>query len=270
MSKSNINFREGSRSEYLAQFALSTIGFIVPVPREEDYMLTDLFVHLHREVGSGSARAAVPLGQALAVQVKSSTEPLYLDAESLRTVARSQIPWFIAVCDRAGSQLDVYQTIDRHFFRAFSGGTPVSFDERPASAEALKDSKGLHLGPPIVSVSLAALEHESLDRRREARRSFGSVMATWAVADSINIASLAESSSWVARPSRYETGNALDIEQIEAISVTGLVSAEKLAGAATMRLMGLRHAIEMGIGGSVTSETREILVREIQRISSAL
>lgn len=266
MSGAIANFREGTRSEYLAQFAFSCIGFVIPVPRQEDFMLTDLFVHLHSEIEGRGVKQLVPMGQAIAVQIKSNTEPIELTAAQLALVVKSEVPWFIAVCDRARSRLDVFSTIDRHFFYRFTESTSIRFDPRPLDTKALRESVGINVGPPIISVHLDALEDFEIERRRTARAAFRAAVRSWAISDAINIAALREGASWVLRPQGVQPGEVFDASKLVATSTTHLMDAEKLAASAILRLVGLREALSHGAAKHLNPELLARIVMETEQI----
>ena len=68
------NFHEGSRSEYLAQFAFSAFGTAIPVPHQEDSGL-DMYCTLLEQEG----RRAWPRAY-YSVQVKSTMAPWVFSA----------------------------------------------------------------------------------------------------------------------------------------------------------------------------------------------
>lgn len=87
-----LGFYQGNRSEYLAIPALSKLGFVIPIPRQEDQFGVDFIVHLARL----EANEFVPLGKCFGIQIKSSTEPLILDTEEKRKCLwDSSIPFFL-------------------------------------------------------------------------------------------------------------------------------------------------------------------------------
>lgn len=64
------NFREGSRSEYLAQYVFASFGTAVAVPHQEDFGV-DLFCSLTERIGPLSWPV-----EHFTVQVKSNFEPI--------------------------------------------------------------------------------------------------------------------------------------------------------------------------------------------------
>src|ERR1700747_468467 len=98
---------EGDRSEFLATFGLSTVGFCVPVPRQFDHFGVDLFVHLLRRV----ALNVVSSGRVISVQVKSTDELIPIDTDEKRNfLYQSSSPFFVAVADKINSRLSIYTT----------------------------------------------------------------------------------------------------------------------------------------------------------------
>ena len=67
------NFVQGSRAEFLAQFALSRFGFITAVPRQSDQFKADQFLHLAQwGTGEDGIEYLNPKGPTLAFQIKTS------------------------------------------------------------------------------------------------------------------------------------------------------------------------------------------------------
>lgn len=263
----SINWREGDRSEYLAQFAFSTVGFVAPVPRQEDRMLVDMFVHLNREEEDGQNHRLVPIGQTIAVQVKSNTKPIDLSAAEVQLIADSAIPWFIAVCDRAANRFDVFATIDRLFFRKHEGGTSITFDHKPDSVAALRASTSLCVGPPIAAVALSTLDDGDVEARRDARARFGNVLASWAKADSINISALNEGAGWVIRPQEVETNVPVAIGNFRGPVMTrNLFVPDFLGRNALLRLKGLDQALRDFPEKSIDPDLVDDLVKAAEAV----
>src|ERR1044071_2192510 len=87
----------GDRLEYLAEFALSTIGLTTPVPRQSDYFLVDCIVHPFRD----EARSLVLTGQAFGCQIKSNSDPIKIERpENLGSFFFSSLPFFICLIER--------------------------------------------------------------------------------------------------------------------------------------------------------------------------
>ena len=207
-------------------------------------MLTDLFVHLNAEAGAGSRRKAEAIGHTVAVQIKSTRKPFTLSKKELRLVARSAIPWFLAVCDKAGSSLHVYSTLDRLFYQKYDKGVRITFDQRPEDLETFKAASCLQVGPPIASVRLADLEQADVRKRRAVCDNFRKVLYSFAWWEAVSIAELRTSVSWVSRPMCVTTNQTLDGRTLKAFQVPSLVNPNGLARGATMRLMALRRVLD--------------------------
>lgn len=112
------SFREGDRSEYLANYLLSGLGLVTAVPRQEDIGF-DFYCQLaNEETGNLS------FGFPFVIQVKSSGEEkiVYGDsdlskwkAESLSWLFRLEIPLLIGVIHKKEMRLDIYNTSALNF-----------------------------------------------------------------------------------------------------------------------------------------------------------
>jgi hypothetical protein len=101
-------FHEGSRSEYLAQYAFASWGTAVVIPQQEDHGL-DLHCTLMERVG-GRFLAKSPY----TVQVKSEMKPVVFEGkEAVRWVIEHPLPLFLCVVDKASGRLSIYHTLAR-------------------------------------------------------------------------------------------------------------------------------------------------------------
>src|SRR5262245_29570867 len=90
------SFRKGDRSEILAMYGLTSVAFVNPVPRTEDFGIVDLRCVLARETGG----ASYPESE-FYVQVKSDRRPLHLDRRALAWVANHMShPLMICIADK--------------------------------------------------------------------------------------------------------------------------------------------------------------------------
>lgn len=102
---------EGSRSEYLAQFAFSAFGTAVAIPHQEDAGI-DLFCHFVERVGR-HARSRFPY----TVQVKSGMDPWVFEGEeAIRWLVDYPLPLFLCVVDKADGRLRTYHTAPRFYY----------------------------------------------------------------------------------------------------------------------------------------------------------
>jgi hypothetical protein len=108
-------FHEGSRSEYLAQYAFGSWGTAVAIPHQEDHGI-DLTCTLMERVGNRYL-AKSPY----TVQVKSSMETVIFDGkDAVRWLIEHPLPLFLCVVDKPCARLSVYHTLPR--FHAWSLG----------------------------------------------------------------------------------------------------------------------------------------------------
>ncbi len=152
------NFHEGSRSETIADYLLSSWGTVTPVRRQDDHGL-DLYCTLTERIGQ---RALVT--DYYSVQVKSTLDPLVLStAESVRWIVENPNPLFLAVVNKSKGELLLYQTLTR--FLIAIQQVPSSLKLTPADAteghcpSGLDDLENMSLSVPILRFSLA----DSLD-----------------------------------------------------------------------------------------------------------
>src|SRR5262249_7829120 len=104
-------WHEGSRSEYLAQFAFASWGTVAAVPHHEDFGI-DLHCTLMERVGS-LYLAKSPY----TVQVKSNPDPLLFEAHALQWLIEHPLPFFLCIVDKNSARLSVYHTLPRFFAR---------------------------------------------------------------------------------------------------------------------------------------------------------
>jgi hypothetical protein len=98
------SFRSGDRSEYFAAFGLSRVAFIDPVPRQEDFGVLDFVCVLAAEDGNH-----VYPESAFYVQVKSNTDPITLDRDTIRWITyHMDQPLLICVVDKQSTLMTLY------------------------------------------------------------------------------------------------------------------------------------------------------------------
>jgi hypothetical protein len=149
-------FHEGSRSEYLAQYAFASWGTAVVIPQQEDHGL-DLHCTLMEKVGRRFL-AKCPY----TVQVKSELKPVLFEGkEAVRWVIEHPLPLFLCIVDKASARLSVYHTLVR--FHAWSlGQWPDRLAMIPDSVIPSKEGKciswpgsyELSLDQPILDFSV--------------------------------------------------------------------------------------------------------------------
>lgn len=112
------NFREGDRSEYLANYLLSGLGLVTAVPRQEDIGF-DFYCQLANEETDN-----LSFGFPFIIQVKSSgtesitygnSDPSKWKVENLSWLFRLEIPLLVGVIHKKEMRLDVYNTSPLNF-----------------------------------------------------------------------------------------------------------------------------------------------------------
>jgi hypothetical protein len=156
-------FHEGSRSEYLAQYAFASWGTTVVIPQQEDHGL-DLHCTLMQQVG-GRLLANYPY----TVQVKSQMKPVVFEGkEAVRWVIEHPLPLFLCIVDKASARISVYHTLAR--FHAWSlGKWPDRLSMIPEPATPGKKGRcaqwpgcyDLSLDQPILDFSINEMLDES-------------------------------------------------------------------------------------------------------------
>lgn len=145
----SFNFREGDRSEYLANYLLSGLGLVTAVPRQEDIGF-DFYCQLaDQEEGN------LTFGFPFIVQVKSEGIKSigYGDEKAdkwkegnIQWLFRLEIPFFVGIVCKQAMRLDIYNTSPLNF---------IFFENpRPSRIEfKLRETQGdEEIGPPVREV----------------------------------------------------------------------------------------------------------------------
>ena len=104
------NLHEGSRSEYLANYAFASFGTAIAVPHQEDSGI-DLYCTLAERIG----QRLWPRSH-YTVQVKSTAAPWVFDGdEAVRWLVEHPLPLFLCVVDKSSLRLRVYHTAPRFY-----------------------------------------------------------------------------------------------------------------------------------------------------------
>jgi len=178
-------FRQGDRAEYLAQYILSAIAITVPVPRQED-VGTDFHCSLLERDGD-NLRPSLPFN----IQIKShgknvlkkgfrfggSTEKGAPKPHEIKQLCQTDTPFLVGLVRLKKQTLDLFTTVTRYFILnnwPVEGKTqspqivalmPYSPPgETEINAGVFDDNEKLwtlHLGQPIVSISIAASENQN-------------------------------------------------------------------------------------------------------------
>ncbi|EOQ90375.1 hypothetical protein LEP1GSC202_0355 [Leptospira yanagawae serovar Saopaulo str. Sao Paulo = ATCC 700523] len=119
----NHNFREGDRSEYLANYLLSGLGLVTPVPRPEDIGI-DFFCNI-----SDQENGLLSFGYPYVIQIKSSsTKDILIGSneidkwkkEGIDWLFKQELPLFIGIVDKKNIKIDIYNTSTLSFIHRFS------------------------------------------------------------------------------------------------------------------------------------------------------
>lgn len=180
------NFHQGTRAEYLAQFALSRVGLVVPVPRTSDHFLVDMFLHL----GVPDARCEFQItGPTLALQVKSSRKPVTLKGRQVQLFTRElDFPVFFVIVDSPRDRLEIYGTAERLCHAHFNWSSlTVHFEKQPAGFKNSKPTgkARLYLGQPVYRTTIAALD--SIAKSNATATRLHRVLQEWSRLDLYNL-----------------------------------------------------------------------------------
>lgn len=186
-------FRQGDRSEYLAQYLLSALGIASPILRQEDIGY-DFFCAAATERASG----LTVFGPAFGAQIKSASLPkVSLGGLNDRGVWRRHevdwvdaldLPLLLGVVDKQSQSMSLFSTSAiRLAFAQAKGGLPAKLELVPRVNGAPGDvgwpkmtslgsqptgSDGqcheVDLGPPLLSVDIKSLDDQSLRRASQA------------------------------------------------------------------------------------------------------
>ena len=200
------NFHEGSRSEYLAQYALSALGMAALLPRQEDVGI-DLQCALGQRIGQ-----RLSISHYYLAQVKSTENfDVYEGVESVKWLCAHRYPLiFVHVKKRTGD-IAIYQTaelvqlirVNAQRITLQPGGSVPKFLARHGS---LKDVV-LSLGPPILAFTVADIGDD--EWRTRARQ----IMRFWIELDQANIDKRVRGMVSFEFPSAYQT-NELPVGKI--------------------------------------------------------
>lgn len=182
------NFRRGTRAEYLARFALSKVGFMAPVPREEDRFGTDLFLHLCKIENRDGRVVHVPVGPTLAFQVKSNRDDILLEGDNLRSFFDYRMPFFVAYVDVPNDRLEIYSACRRFahsWYRDFATTLSLKFVTPDPEERNEPSSKNhlLYLYGPIASRKISEFEG---DEGNTVVANLLDVLQSWSLLDVVN------------------------------------------------------------------------------------
>ena len=201
------NLREGSRSEYLAQFVFSSFGTAIPVPHQEDSGI-DMYCTLLERVG----RRAWPQAY-YSVQVKSTNSPwVFSSPESVRWLIEHPLPIFLCIVQKNEARIIVYHTSSRFvvWSRASSPSQLTLIPGTGTKALTVDCSTGdrLDLRAPILSFTI----QEILDQ--DFRVQVAEVLKSWIDCDVENLARINSGIHSFSAPARYSTNTIMSRARI--------------------------------------------------------
>ncbi|MBX3316387.1 MAG: hypothetical protein KF902_05930 [Phycisphaeraceae bacterium] len=271
MAKALVAFREGDRSEYLAQSVFSTIGFVVPVARQEDRFLTDLVVQLNIECKDATPPVVEPTGLSIAVQVKSNYEPIaetHDPAAAALVAAFGHQPWFVAVVEKKTDSLSVYSTLQRHFWRNVTGFS-IALEAAPHD-KASRRPRTVYVGPPVVRAGLRELDSENGNRRARARQRFRETMLSWARLDATNIAYRTLGIPAILLPRSSWQGGLLRDEDTQLHFIIDQVEPERVMRGTALAVQAARICLQRVGVNDTSALTRTNALREMRELGTLL
>lgn len=164
------NLHEGSRSEIIADYLLSSWGTVTPVRRQDDHGL-DLYCTLIERAGQ---RAFVT--DYYSVQVKSDCDPYVFETrDSVQWLVQNPNPVFLACVDKRQGEMRIHHLLPR--FLIAIQQIPASLTLTPSDSSegrclsSLDDLSNLSLSAPILRITLAdSLIESTMQRYRDILR----------------------------------------------------------------------------------------------------
>jgi hypothetical protein len=208
---------DGTRSQSLADFILSTVGFYVPVPGPVDAFKVDAFLHLiERE-----ERGVRPTGRLVAFQVKSdSVTNIAIKEKWERDVLfETPYPFFVISIDKAKMRFKIYTAFHRLalWWNDPSAKVVLTFGDK--FDEVPQGSIRLDLGAPIAEYDVAWLEVSNPQEKAENRQHLYHLILGWAILEHLTLAWKADRVPFLPVPPSYETNKLLNIHGIQLSAV---------------------------------------------------
>jgi hypothetical protein len=212
------NFHEGDRSEYLAEYILSTIGFCEPVSRPSDHFHTDIFVALAErktvvQCEKKTYNELTANGLVVGMQVKSDTEPFDIkakDGTDCHYLLRSSLPFYICIIDKDTQSIRIYTTLHRTHIEP-SEDIKVITVEFGAENKAEGNTLTLNENKPICNYSLAELDASNANDKYSYRNKFYSVLTSWAFVEVTALTFQHHRLPWKIDVGDYKTNEAITI-----------------------------------------------------------
>lgn len=246
------NRHDGDRSEYLALFAFSTIGFCAEVPRQDDRFGVDFFVHLARKQGQN----LVATGRAIAVQVKSAGTTMEINSVELRDCLYGpSLPYFLVEIDKATSRIRVFSLYNRiyQFWVNRDANVRIRLEPWPApgGAPAGVDPFDLFVGPPVFEASLSELDDGP--GKVQKRAEFLAVIESWAKWEQLHLAWKEDQFPLIGLMKQYETNVPLPLgklppEKVDHLVVTNPLYLEGAVRSASKTVYGIGEFFHRYIG----------------------
>jgi len=158
------NAQEGTRSEYLAQYALSSFGTSIPVPHPEDSGI-DLYCTFGHRVGK-----LFLVNNYYLVQVKSNTDIIeYNDKDEVSWLLSHKYPLLICVVTKKSAQIQLFQTVAVSTLIAKENIKKITLHPKTKpnnnkdyfSSLEQEDDVDIFLGDPIAKFSVTNLADDS-------------------------------------------------------------------------------------------------------------
>ena len=166
------NLRSGDLAEATALLLLQQVALVAPVPRTEDVGI-DAVVTLHRAFDAKRLVAE----DSLFVQIKSdSVTRIDYTGDEVRWLYALDLPMFYASFDLEACEVSLFCA--QHIAEAFitdheRKSLSIMFDGEPDVLDVVDAADGVvHLGPPVVTVSMAECTRD----RKAVRERFHAVV----------------------------------------------------------------------------------------------
>ena len=215
------NRHNGDRSEYLALFAFSTIGYCAEVPRQDDRFSVDFFVHLARKQGQN----LVATGRAISVQVKSAGTTMEISSAELRDCLYGpSLPFFLVDIDKPKSRIRVFSLYNRiyQFWANRDANVRIRLEPWPEDFPANgADPVDLYVGPPVFEAALSELDDGA--GKVQKRADFLAVMESWAKWEQLHLAWKEDRFPLIGLIKQYETNVPLPLGELTPEIVDRLV-----------------------------------------------
>ena len=178
-----MSFREGDRSEYLAQYVLSRFSFVVPFPRQEDFGVADFLCVLAKEIEN-----SVYPRNAYYVQVKSTEDNINFDRNQAKWLSHfMDLPLLLCVVNKDESRVKLFSC-----WHIWSGLFQIHIPEKlililnsklPLEAESIdriNKAITIPIGPPVINATIEEIESKPTH--------YHDVLTPWLEMDKLNIA----------------------------------------------------------------------------------